>query len=163
MAKAVLITYNEIPGVPIGRTVIGNVTVYSGDYGRDGHLYQTMFDAAKALLNDLEGFISNQKVLSSMAENELKKVSGNINIDDLEKAEKIVIYTGLQAIKGATELAKCIKALDKNILLLACDCKKEKKEQIAKQLGIEIIFTGECGGQSSCRKFIEDWNKLSDS
>lgn len=156
--NAMLITYNRLPTIPIGRQVVGEMIVISGDYGRDSFLYETHEKMGEAFRKDKEGFLARQKEQREKAEREAKRLINSLQMDDIEKCGTIIIYIGVYALGEMFNLARSLKPLEKNILIIACDCYKEYKKVEALNIDIPIHFTNECGGGKTCEEFIKGWN-----
>lgn len=163
MPKALLITYNQIPNIPLGRHETGNVIVFSGDYGKDRYLisdaeanYRMM--KMETSQEERDKFDIERREQTSKAEDTLHNTINLIGIDDLDLVEAVFIYVGLHAMPGAMALAKSLLWTGKKIVLFACDCEYETKRDFAKEIGCEIMMTPECGGRKMAQMIIEEWN-----
>ncbi len=149
MAKIMLVTYNAIPGIPIGRHFLGDVVVYSGDYGRDTFMREI--------------FVPNEVVEQAInaAEKKLAEIKKALEVD-VQDITEAYIYVGVGALKGAIELIRNLKAKGKIVRMVACSCEIETKRQLARELGINWIES-ECGGRDTCANIIRKLTAQSSS
>lgn len=72
----------------------------------------------------------------------------------LPKIDEVYIYFGREDTYAG--LMNTISAENKNkIKLVACDCNKSKKQQLAQKLGLDIIES-ECGGRKTLARIVTD-------
>lgn len=164
MSKALLVTYNQIPNIPIGRHEIGNVIICSGDYGKDSYLLpaEAQMDRRIEMLFSQEArdkYNAKRQEQSEKAEATLRNTSTMIDNGDIDQVSTVFIYVGKYAMQGAMNLARSFVKTGKKIVLFACDCEEDTKQSFAKEIGCEIMVSGDCGGRKMARAIIDEWNK----
>ncbi len=140
MSKIMLITYNDVVGVPIGRYETEKVIVYSGNYGRDAyagipHISQKQTNAAERVVAELKQSIAK----------------------DLDIVHIVFVYVGAAALQGSTSLVRDLIEKGKEVRMVACDCAYDQKNEIKETYQIEWIAC-ECGGEFTCSQIIQDIN-----
>src|SRR3989344_7035389 len=135
--RAMLVTYNAMRGIPIGRYEEGEVVVYSGDYGREKYVA-----LSPIFLTPLGGELAYEQTV--VAERKLADVVNDLS-SDIQNINSAYVYVGVAAMRGAMELIRGLQKADKKVTMVACDCDLETKSQFAQNLGIEVIWS-ECGG-----------------
>ena len=143
--KTMLVTYNRMEGIPIGRHEEGGVVVYSGDYGRSK--YSAL---APLFLTPLGGALACEQ--ERAAETTLASVANDLSVD-IPNIDSAYVYVGVAAMNGAMELIRGLQAAGKKVTMVACDCDEETKSQFADDLGIKVIWS-ECGGRTTCADLV---------
>ena len=139
MAKKILIvTYNAMHDVPVGRHENGKVIVYSGDYGR-------------AKYTGIPFVGSNQKTDAEKKMAELKQDLAA----DTQDIDEAYVYVGAAAMHGAMELIRDLLKVGKKVHMVACDCDCEAKRQFADNFSIPWIES-ECGGRETCARLVSE-------
>ncbi len=139
MPKRLLVTYNAMDGIPTGRHEVGNVIVYSGDYGRQKYA-------------GVPGIPPEQ---AREAEAKVAELRQDIAVD-VDNIDEAWVYVGQAAMGGAVELIRDLQRMGKKIHMIACDCDKTAKENLAASLRIIKIIWCECGGRFTCAELVHD-------
>jgi hypothetical protein len=139
MMKVLLVTYNEMHDVPLGRYEKGRVIAYSGDYGRDK--YMTLVPSP----------IDDQQ--RADAERTVRQLQTDIEAD-LSNIKEAYVYVGAAAMDGAMKLIRSLQLAGKKIYMIACDCMGEEKATFAVELGITEVMWCECGGRDTCARLV---------
>lgn len=138
MAKIMIVTYNAMQGVPVGRHENGKVIVYSGDYGR-------------AKYTGIPFVGSDQK---TDAERKMAELKQDLAVDT-QNIDEAYIYVGSAAMHGAMELIRDLLKVGKKVHMVACDCDGATKRQFANNLSVPWIES-ECGGRETCARLISE-------
>ncbi len=64
---------------------------------------------------------------------------------DIERAEEIFVYVGLNAKAAAMDLIKRLLARGKRVTMTCCDCALEEKQEFADRKKIRMLVTNICG------------------
>jgi hypothetical protein len=138
MTKIMIVTYNAMRGVPVGRHENGNVIVYSGDYGR----------AKYAGIP----FIPSQQ--EEEAERKMSELKQDL-VADVQNIDEAYIYVGAAAMNGAMALIRDLIKIGKKVHMVACDCDFRIKQQFAEEHSLKWIES-ECGGRETCARLVDD-------
>ncbi len=136
--KKMLVTYNAMEGIPVGRYEVGNLIVYSGDYGRSNYTGIP--------------FVGENQVAD--AEKKMEEIVTDL-AKDVAQIDSAYVYVGSAAMKGAFALIQDLNKAGKEVHMVACDCSLSEKEEMARQLSISRIDC-ECGGRDTCRRFVAE-------
>lgn len=137
--KVLLVTYNAMDGVPLGRYEKGRVIAYSGDYGRAK--YMTLVPTP----------IDDQQ--RTDAERTVRQLQTDIETD-LSNIEEAYVYVGAAAMDGAMELVRSLQSAGKKVHMVACDCMEVDKVAFAFMFGITEVMWCECGGRDTCAHLV---------
>lgn len=140
-AKTMIVTYNQIQGVPVGRCEKGNVVGYSAEWGFE-ELALDLLLAPSFLQEALEKNIQRtaEATMSSLQE---------MLVIDLKTVETVYVYVGMNAMDGAMNFIEKLQKMGKQVHMIACDCDSRIKADFARKLGIDVIWTS-CGGDAKC-------------
>lgn len=133
-----IVTYNAMKSVPVGRHENGKVIVYSGDYGR-------------AKYTGIPFVGSDQK---TDAERKMAELKQDLAVDT-QNIDEAYVYVGSAAMHGAMELIRDLLKAGKKVHMVACDCDSETKRQFAKNLSLPWIES-ECGGRETCTRLVSE-------
>lgn len=139
MNKVLLVTYNQMHGVPLGRYEKGRVIAYSGDYGRAK--YMTLVPTP----------IDDQQ--RTDAERTVRQLQTDIEAD-IANIEEAYIYVGAAAMDGAMQLIRSLQDAGKKVHMVACDCMEADKVAFAIMLDITEVMWCECGGRETCAQLV---------
>jgi hypothetical protein len=152
MPKVIVVSYNDIKGVPIGRYEKGDAVAYSAEWGSEIFTELAVMSELTGLPFYDNGTANEQEVAAEGAVSRLEQQIGQ----DLSSIETVYVYVGVSAKDKAFNLIKKLQSLGKTVHMVACDCDYRTKTDFADRLGIDIIWT-ECGGEQICgeifRKF----------
>ena len=138
MSRILLVSYNEVQGVPVGRHESGGVIVYSGDYGKAKYagvpwLGSTQIAVAETMLSELAQDI----------------------VVDIGNVDEVYVYVGLAAISGAMDLIADLQKAGKKVHIVACVCDRRVKERFADKLGIPDVIWSACSGYAVCGDIVK--------
>ena len=144
MKKIILVTYNPLQGIPIGRYQCGNVTVYSGDYGKAQLEAMSLFEVNETTLDEAV----------ARAEAEVLALKQQI-VADTANIDEAYVYVGMAAIDGAMKLLQELKNMGKAAHMIACPCNFGEKSSFANKIHIDWVMS-ECGGERTCARIIRE-------
>jgi len=134
MAKIMIVTYNKIPGIPVGRHENGNVVMYSGVY----------YCLAEYTDISFGGTDQNERV----------KLKKNF-VADVHNIGEAYIYVGNRRGDEAKELICSLLKDGKKVHMVACSCDEEAKWQFARKLSIPLIES-DCNGCLTCDRLFRE-------
>lgn len=138
--KVLVVSYNAIRGIPLGRSVVGNVIVHSGDYGRDAYCRP-----------DSRATIQEQ---TSAAERVSAQLAQQCHTD-LDVIEDAYVYVGASGYDGQIALMEILLGRGKRVRMVACDCLDQDKRSVTERLGVEWIMS-ECGGEEKLAELVRE-------
>ncbi len=143
--KVMVISYNPIEGIPVGRYEQGNAVAYSAEWGFDKFAELSLMTvmSGKPLYDIAAMHLQKQAASKALANLE------NMLAHDLPFTKVVYVYIGVSARQSAMAFIKKLQELGKEVRMVACDCDQQVKENFAQQLGIDIIWTS-CGGGAKC-------------
>ncbi|MBP6885825.1 MAG: hypothetical protein KBC02_01100 [Candidatus Pacebacteria bacterium] len=140
--RVLVISYNPIDGVPLGRTVVGPVACHTGDYLG----YSPFASRASLSLEQVEELMATaRKTLDGVVRSQSA---------DIEHAEHVYVYVGASAMKEALTFIESIMPLGKKVTMVACDCGFSAKQECANRFSIPWIMS-ECGGEVTLGNLVE--------
>lgn len=178
MTKTMVVSYNPITGIPLGRCEKGDAIIHSGDYGRKKYLgllftaeeYGAVDEADMSdevlITIDATGVSIVREITGDSQINHIKKMGivdkaeaellrlKTAMQDDVGQVDIVYIYVGASAMDGAMALIKDLKQLEKKVFMVACSCSAETKHIFAEELGVDWIRS-ECGGEDTLAEIIE--------
>src|SRR3989344_5265985 len=108
--KTMLVTYNAIRNIPVGRYEKGQVVVYSGDYGRAKYI---SFIPQSGGLQERSQHTEAEAKVAELASDLATDVQ---NID----AACVYVGSGSAAMDGAMALIRDLRAVGKKVTMVAC-------------------------------------------
>ncbi|HLD54947.1 MAG TPA: hypothetical protein VJB35_01680 [Candidatus Nanoarchaeia archaeon] len=92
---------------------------------------------------------------SEEADNKLGQIlHGLYNRINPEDVEKIYLYVGRYAKDNALRAAQRMAGQGNKLTLVACDCDNREKREVAKEIGVPIIWS-ECGGRRTLEEIVK--------
>ena len=149
MPKVMVISYNEIGGVPLGRHEEGNAVAYSAKWGWEAFAEIALLDVVSGIPFFDNGVAQDQRSKAESAFSSLEEMVTH----DLPTVETVYVYVGESAKRAAMQFVRKIQSLGKTVHMVACDCGQQSKIEFARQLGIDITWTW-CGGEETCGKIF---------
>lgn len=137
-----MISYNPIHGVPLGRVVVGPVVCHTGDYLG----YAPFALRAHLTLPQMEELMATAR---KTLDNVIRSQSA-----DIEHAEHVYVYVGASALKEALTFIESLMPLGKKVTMVACDCSFSAKQECANRFNIPWIMS-ECGGEITLGELVE--------
>lgn len=133
--RVLLVTYNGLPGILSGRSMVGNVLIYTGK-------------------NDLPPFTitTANPELIGLAETTLASFRSQLFLD-LKNIEDVYVYVGNVARDAAMKFIEELVALGKKVRMIACDCHKAENQKFEHFLSVPWIVS-DCSGCETCRDLI---------
>ena len=107
--KNLIVSHNEINGIPSGRHKIGNVVVYSG-------------------LSD-HGISTPVATMDQIVETE----------NEIGEIDTVYVYVGVVFARNAVELIRNLVKQKKRVCMIACDCFGAEKKVLACRLSVQLV------------------------
>lgn len=136
-SRSLFLTYHALDGIPPGRSEEANSVIYSG-IGVKSHYGAEIFEGPQA---------------RTLKQSFYK---------DLLEVRTIYLYIGTPPLEHAKELLLKFLDLRKQVLVIACDCADNEKEELKKLSHRWEWTTNKCGGEEEMLhilKAIEKDNK----
>lgn len=154
-AKVMVVSYNNIGHLPVGRFEHDNAVAYSAEWG-----FEEFADAGMLAVMTGSPAVLGSVVDASQeaAESALSGLEARL-ANDLPSVEVVYVYVGQTAMDAAMKFIRKLQSLGKTVHMIACDCNQRTKVNFAKTLGIDIIWTV-CGGEDKCGEIFEQYSAL---
>ncbi len=148
-----VVSYNSISGVPLGRHEDGNVVAYSAEWG-----FEQFADIA--VLEAMTGVPFYDDTVDKNCRNAAEGAFSNLETmlaDDLLAVETVYVYVGESARDRAMSFIQKLQSIGKTVHMVACDCRQQSKIRFAEQLGIDITWC-QCGGENECGEIFRKYS-----
>jgi len=140
MSRILVVSYNEVMGVPVGRHERGGVIVYSGDYGKAKYTGVPWLGAKQV----------------AVAEAKVAELAHDI-VDDINSVDEVYVYVGRAAMGGAMRLIVDLKKACKKVHMVACTCERADKQFFADGLGVADVIWSACSGYAALGEIVRQF------